>query len=111
MIDIFPTLLELAGFDKPEKIQGESLVPLLTDPNYNRKMPAITEYYRGNVAIRDDRYRYILYANGEEELYDHKNDPNEWHNIAKESKLAEIKGGLREWVPKNFAAEGKGNKH
>jgi hypothetical protein len=37
---------------------------------------------QGNHAIRDDRWRYIRYADGSEELYDHQADPNEWNNLA-----------------------------
>jgi len=53
--------------------------------------PALTVVYAGNdyegkadmqhYAIRTDRYRYILYNNGKQELYDHTNDPNEWNNL------------------------------
>jgi hypothetical protein len=59
--------------------------------SWKGEKPALTVVYAGpefkndptlqHYAIRTDRYRYILYNNGKEELYDHQNDPNEWNNL------------------------------
>ena len=75
LIDLYPTLVELCGLPTPDHLKGESLVPLLQNPKV-KKDPAIITYGQDNHAIRNDRYRYIRYADGEEELYDTENDPN-----------------------------------
>ncbi|MBN1237852.1 MAG: sulfatase, partial [Gammaproteobacteria bacterium] len=82
LMDLYPTLAELAGLDVPAHVEAESLTPLLRDPGAVREAPAVITYGYDNHAIRDERYRYIRYADGSEELYDHRNDPNEWHNLA-----------------------------
>lgn len=105
LIDMYPTLVDLANLKQPKKLDGESLKPLLIDPNYDKKSPALTTYYFGNTAVRDDHYRYIKYENGEEELYDHKNDPNEWHNLAQLPEYQTIKKELATWLPKKYAKE------
>ena len=60
-------------------------------------------YMRGNHAIRSERWRYILYDDGSEELYDHKNDPNEWTNLAADGRLADVIAEHRKWLPKSEA--------
>ena len=59
----------------------------------------MTSYGHGNHAIRDDRYRYIHFTDGSEELYDHQNDPNEWVNLADNSEYDEVKRRLAEHLP------------
>ena len=49
--------------------------------------------------LRDDRYRYIYFSDGSEELYDHQDDPNEWVNLAGNSDYEEIKQGLAQHLP------------
>ncbi len=58
-----------------------------------------------HVAIRDERFRYVRYGDGSEELYDHEDDPNEWSNRAKDPKLAEVKERLAQWIPKKWAKQ------
>ena len=48
----------------------------------------------GNVSLRTLRWRYLRYANGEEELYDLKNDLNEWANLSGDPSLAKVKERL-----------------
>jgi hypothetical protein len=47
---------------------------------------------------------YIQYADGSEELYDHKNDPHEWTNVAGDESFGAVKDDLRRWVTKQWAA-------
>lgn len=82
LIDLYPTLTELCGVPAPENLHGRSLVPLLRDPRNGASRTAVTMFDRGNVTLRTNRWRYIRYANGSEELYDHRNDPHEWINLA-----------------------------
>ena len=57
LLDLYPTLMELCGLEPSEGIDGESLLPLLKDPEAPRQRPAVTTYLRGNHAVRDDRWR------------------------------------------------------
>ena len=97
---IYPTLVELVGLDRPDFVDGTSLVPLLRDPNRSWDDVAITTYGDyGNFTVRDDRYRYIVYANGEEELYDTEVDPNQWTNMANEPQYGALKRELADRIP------------
>ena len=55
---------------------------------------SIIEYQPGNVAVRSERYRYIRYHDGGEELYDLANDPKEWRNLASDPAYANTKSEL-----------------
>jgi arylsulfatase A-like enzyme len=92
-IDLAPTMLDMAGVDIPEAMQGRSLVPLLK----GEKPPWRTEFFYEHLfkhpriprteAVRDQRYKYIRFVDSEplyEELYDLENDPDEAHNLAKD---------------------------
>lgn len=100
LIDIYPTLVELCDLPKVEGLDGESLVPQLTNPNRTRAMPAISSIDPSYHSIRDERYRYISYANGQEELYDHNTDPEEWVNIAGDKIYDQVKQTLKKYIPK-----------
>ena len=99
LIDVYPSLVDLAGFEVPEWLDGTSVKPQLNDPHEARD-PAISSYGSGNTSVRTERWRYIRYEDGSEELYDHKTDPNEWTNLADRKEFAEIKKHLAEVVPK-----------
>ncbi len=104
LIDLYPTLIELCGLPASVSgLDGLSLVPLLRDPQAARERPSVTEFKEGNAAVRDERYRYIRYQNGGEELYDHQDDPQEWHNRAADPAFAKIKTDLAKWLPKTWA--------
>ena len=83
LLSIYPTLIDLCGLSENPKLEGVSLQPLLKNPESKWKHVAISTLGQNNHAIRDKRWRYIRYADGTEELYDHQNDPNEWKNLAK----------------------------
>ena len=81
LLDLFPTVLDLSGIEKPKFLEGTSLVPLLKDPNYVRKEPVLVTYEKGNVSARKNDWNFIQYIDGSEELYNHKSDPHEFKNI------------------------------
>ena len=103
LIDVYPTLMDFCGLsddtiknEKGHAMDGHSLRTLIENPeakSWKGEKPALTVVYAGpefkndpslqHYAIRTDRYRYILYNNGKEELYDHQNDPSEWNNLVK----------------------------
>jgi len=99
LLDIFPTLLELTGMPARPDLEGHSLMPQLRDARAPRPWPAITTHNQGNHSIRDERWRYIKYADGSEELYDLQRDPNEWTNLAAVPAHAETKAYLARWQP------------
>ena len=82
LLDIYPTLIELCGLPNRNELEGLSIVPQLKDAMTVRERPAITSHNQGNHGVRSEHWRYIHYADGTEELYDLRNDPNEWTNVA-----------------------------
>ncbi len=89
LMDLYPTLVELTGFDLPGHLDGRSLVPQLKDPQ--TETDAVISSYMFSWtsepvighAVRSKRYRYIYYPEVNlEELYDHQTDAQEWTNIA-----------------------------
>ena len=101
---IYPTLLELCGLPADSQCDGASLTPLLRDPQAAVERPALMTYLPGNHAVRSERFRYIRYADGSEEFYDHRNDPHEWRNLAGASRWREVIEDHRKWLPKKQAA-------
>jgi arylsulfatase A-like enzyme len=97
LIDLFPTLVELCGLTPLAQLEGESLVPQLRDPTEPRRRPALTVWGR-NRAVRSDRWRYIRYEGGGEELYDHDSDPGEWRNLAGDPRYAPVMAELAAWL-------------
>lgn len=105
LIDLYPTLCDLTKLLLPEPLDGSSLKPLLQDPTVKRDHPAITCMGGGKnagYAARDERWRYIRYADGSEELYDHQTDPHEWTNLANKPEHTALKEKLSSFFPKEF---------
>lgn len=100
LLDLYPTLCELCSAKAPAGLEGRSLAPLLKKADAARPWPAITTHNQGNHAVRSERWRYIRYADGSEELYDMDNDPREWVNLARDKKHAEVVKEHRRWLPK-----------
>ncbi|MDP6720132.1 MAG: DUF4976 domain-containing protein, partial [Pirellulaceae bacterium] len=96
LIDLYPTLVELCSVKASDKLDGQSLVPLLREPNRSTGRAVVTMFDPGNASLRTDRWRFIRYANGSEELYDHSNDSHEWNNLADSIDHAETKKRLSE---------------
>ena len=98
MMNLYPTLIDLEGLGKAGAQDGVSMLPLLRNPKAKWQRPVLTTYGRGNHTIRTGGvqagWRYIRYADGTEELYDRKADPNEWTNLASRpefgSKITEL---------------------
>ena len=100
LLSIYPTLIDLCGLPKRGALEGASLSPLLKDSDAPWQRPALTTHGKNNHAVRTERYRYIRYYEGSEELYDLQNDPNEWTNLAAKKELAPVKQELARWLPK-----------
>jgi len=67
--------------------------------------PAVTTYRYKNHAVRSAGWRYIRYANGDEELYDETKDPNEYTNLAAKPEFDAMKSELARFLPAKDAAE------
>jgi len=101
LLDLYPTLIELCGLRlPPQKLEGRSLVNSLIRPMEKTGRVVITTQGRGNHAVRSSRYRYIRYADGSEELYDHKTDSHEWNNLSLDPGLVKVKSKLMDYLPK-----------
>lgn len=99
LMSLYPTLCDLCGIPIPKHVEGVSIKALLRDPKAAWDRPAITTYHRNNHAIRSERWRYIRYADGGAELYDHDADPYEWKNLAGDGRHADTVKSLAKWLP------------
>ena len=105
-IDLYPTLLDLCGFEPNNTLDGQSLVPLLKDPAKDWDHPVLTTHSRGYDAIRTAKWRYIQYPkDGEAELYDRINDPLEHNNLIKNPEYAAVIAELKAHIPTEQAEE------
>ncbi|MCK4749323.1 MAG: sulfatase [Bacteroidales bacterium] len=104
-LDIYPTLVELAGLEANPDLEGISLVPMMKNTNAERERPALTTHGKGNHSLRTKRWRYTVYNDGGEELYDHENDVMEWNNLADDPDYSEVKEQLKKWLPKKNAED------
>ncbi|MCF6310845.1 MAG: neutral/alkaline non-lysosomal ceramidase N-terminal domain-containing protein [Verrucomicrobiales bacterium] len=93
LVDLYPTLSDLAGLPKPFGTEGESFAAIVGDPSLIGESVALSQYPRGptvtGYSMRTDRYRFTIWRNPEDhskvhavELYDHRSDPGEMINIA-----------------------------
>ena len=105
LLDIYPTLVDLCGLPTKGELEGASLIPLLKNPAAEWERPALTTHGRNNHSLRSKRWRYIQYADGSEELYDHTVDEMEWKNLAGDPEYAGVKKDLKKWLPTVNLAE------
>jgi arylsulfatase A-like enzyme len=106
-IDIYPSLCELTGIEKPSHLQGESFVPQLRDPSLPGKPAAISRFVNGD-SIRTDTHRFSEYSNPAGKptgvmLYDLKQDPAEDVNVAKQQsdRVKELRDQLHSGMGKD----------
>lgn len=107
LVDIYPTLIELCGLNERKNLDGISLVPQLENPRTERKVPVQISSFEGNHAIRSRDWKLIHYADGSEELYDHRNDPQEIKNLIRQptAESNTIRQKLAAYLPKQAAPE------
>jgi N-acetylglucosamine-6-sulfatase len=88
-IDFAPTIADVTGVGRPT-VDGRSIVPLLRSPQAPWRHDFLIEHMRGTndvptyCGVRNERYVYVRYATGEEELYDLRRDPYELSNVARD---------------------------
>jgi len=118
LIDLYPTLAEICQLSgnprntSSKKFNGRSLVPLLKSPEGNAwgNRPILTAVQantskkvdNAHFSVVDDQYRYTLCLDGEEELYDHAKDPNEWLNLSENKDYSEVKMNLKQEMTSIF---------
>jgi arylsulfatase A-like enzyme len=103
LLDIYPTLVELCNLPIAPKLEGNSMVSLIDDPETTWEKPVLSTWYYKNHAIRSNNWRYIRYRDGSEELYNHQNDPGEHINLAENPSYGDIIAEHQKWLPKNDA--------
>ena len=104
LLDIYPTLIDLCNLKPMKGLEGKSMISLLKNPTAPWSRPAVTTFRQGNHSVRSERWRYIRYSDGTEELYDHNKDPMEWTNLASKPESVVVKKELAKWLPKVNAA-------
>ena len=100
LIDIYPTLVDLADLNPYKANEGFSLKPLIVKENAKWKHPAITTWGKNNHSIKTTDFRFIQYEDGSQELYNIRKDPNEWHNLALEQRYHKTINKLKKQLPK-----------
>ena len=103
LVDLYPTLVDLCDLPNRPELEGVTLRPLLESPHREWRRPALMTFGRGNHAVRSQRYRYIRYADGGEELYDHQHDPHEWTNLAGNPAYERVMADHAGWLPQRNA--------
>ena len=109
-LDIYPTLLELAGLPTNEKNEGESLASLIRQPSKEKDSPAITTLEKDSHSVRSDDYRYIRMADGAEAFIDHTSDPGEWKNLIDDPNYQSLIAEHRKWLPEQNAPAQKSSR-
>jgi arylsulfatase A-like enzyme len=111
LLDLYPTLAALCDLPERDGLDGQSLTELLQNPEADRARPAVCTHGPNNHAVITERWRYIQYANGSEELYDLKADPHEWDNLANAPGMTSVKQRLAQHLPENDAEPVDGRGH
>jgi arylsulfatase A-like enzyme len=107
LIDMYPTFIHLCSLPAVEGLDGTSLAGTLRDPSTARDRNVLLPYLDpGGYAVINQSWRYIHYSDGTEELYNVKNDPHEWDNLASSSRHRLVKQELRAAAPDRFAPPG-----
>jgi uncharacterized sulfatase len=107
LVDLYPTIAEYSGVSAPHRLAGQSFRPLLENPEGKGKEAAYTLVTRGQnhygQSVRTERWRYTQWSDGNAELYDELNDPQELHDLSDDPAMAnvieQLKGRLAQVGP------------
>lgn len=107
LLDIYPTLASLTACKPPTaQLEGNDLSVLMKNPEAKWEKATVTTFGHKNYGVRSERFRYIVYKDGSEELYDHTNDNWEWRNLAGNPEYAAIKKMMRKSLPTHHEPSG-----
>ncbi len=98
LLDLYPTLSELCGLPPRAVSTATASCPCSRTRTPHAPGQPSQPTTAGTTRCARERWRYIRYADGTEELYDHRNDPHEWKNLASDPRLAEIKREHSSWL-------------
>jgi arylsulfatase A-like enzyme len=104
LLDIYPTLVAACGLPDQPKLEGVNLSPLLQQPGSAWDHASVTTQGPNNHGVRRHNWHYIRYADGSEELYNLKDDPNEWVNLAMDERYTDTLALLSKDLPRHNAA-------
>jgi len=110
LLDVYPTLVDLCGLPPLPHLEGHTLMPQLKDDHAPRQWPAITTHNHDNHGIRSEDWRYIQYADGSNELYNLRHDPNEWDNLAGDPQYRQVVLDHQKWLPQHSAKPAPGSR-
>jgi uncharacterized sulfatase len=113
LLDLYPTLADLAGLTPPANLAGASLKPLLDDPTAPWDRPAFTQLQRSGFpgySVRTERWRYTEWDRGRRgtQLYDLVADPREEKNVAADPQYADVVEEMRAHVKRNWPRDVEG---
>ena len=95
LMDLYPTLSSLLNLPIPKSVQGKDLAPVLRNPEAAVRQSALS-LHNGGHSLRGDRWTYMRYRNGEEELYDMQKDPGQFTNLAADENHQELRSKMHE---------------
>ncbi len=115
VVDLYPTLADLAGLTPPKNLEGVSLKPLLDDPKKAWNRPAFTQVERANFpgySVRTERWSYIEWDDGNKgaQLYDHDADPHEFKNLIDDPRYTKVVQEMKGLVKQNWPKRVQGGK-
>jgi arylsulfatase A-like enzyme len=103
LIDMYPTFTDLCSLPRTKNLEGTSLAPILKKPSVATDRDVfLPGNERGNYAVINTNWRYIFYNGSGEELYNVKDDPNEWNNLAGDEKYRQVIQEMRKSAPGSF---------
>ncbi len=82
--DLYPTIVSMAGLQRPKDVYGNNISSIIENPKTELKTQVLNTHGENNHALRTVKYRYIRFANGDQELYDMQKDPYEYKNLIKD---------------------------
>ncbi len=99
LLDLYPTIIDMCGLPANKDLDGQSIMPLVEDPDRDWKRPAVTTMGDNNHSLQFRKWHYIHWSDGSEELYDKEKDKNEWYNLAGNPEYADLIKKLKKWLP------------
>ncbi len=99
LLDLAPTIADATGVPLRKEWEGNSLLPLVANPEAEWQEHTHTTFGLGNHSISTARWQYIHYFDGSAELYDLQKDPDEFVNLADKPEFSDVKAHLLQYVP------------